>query len=191
MGGLAVWVIYTPMDERFCSTGCVSVAVNLCQGVQGYIQTGEEGYLITPAGGAGLESQHELVRLGGGREKRNTPSQAGGSGRRNNLTGDEDMFTWYDVDLDVDLDSEMAQQDEQFSDIEWEGYVADKVWQVEQILSSSQYLVDICCSNSWTRLLHGDVMGRRRARPSVTDPTVNISGQLEAGENINMSSSSN
>ena len=129
MGGLAVWVIYPAMDERFCSTGSVSVAVNLCQGVQGYIQTGEEGYLITPAGGAGLESQHEMVRLGAGREKRNTPSQAGGSGRRNNLTGDEDMFTWYDVDLD----SEMAQQDEQFSDIEWEGYVADKVWQVEQI----------------------------------------------------------
>ena len=85
--------------------------------------------MITPAGGGGasLESEHEIVRLSGGREKRNTDSQAGG-GRRNNLTGDEDMFTWYDVD--VDLDEEMAEQDQQFSDIEWEGYVADKVWQV-------------------------------------------------------------
>ena len=104
------------------------MAVNLCQGVQGYIQTGEEGYVITPAGGASLESEHEIVRLsgGGGREKRNSDSQAGG--RRNNLTGDEDLFTWYDVD--VDLDQEMAEQDDQFSDLEWEGYVADKVWQV-------------------------------------------------------------
>ena len=84
--------------------------------------------MITPAGGASLESEHEIVRLsgGGGREKRNSDSQAGG--RRNNLTGDEDLFTWYDVD--VDLDQEMAEQDDQFSDIEWEGYVADKVWQV-------------------------------------------------------------
>ena len=99
------------------------MAVNLCQGVQGYIQTGEEGYVITPAGGASLESEHEIMRLSGGlgREKRNTER------RRNNLTGDEDMFTWYDVDLD----EEMAEQDEQFSDMEWEGYVADKVWQVE------------------------------------------------------------
>ena len=104
------------------------MAVNLCQGVQGYIQTGEEGYVITPAGGASLESEHEIMRLSGGlgREKRNTESEAGGR-RRNNLTGDEDMFTWYDVDLD----EEMAEQDEQFSDMEWEGYVADKVWQVE------------------------------------------------------------
>ena len=99
------------------------MAVNLCHGVQGYIQTGEEGYVITPAGGPSLESEHEIVRLGGARDKRNTDSQAGG--RRSNLTGDEDMFTWYDVDLD----EEMAEQDQQFSDIEWEGYVADKVWQ--------------------------------------------------------------
>ena len=105
------------------------MAVNLCQGVEGYIQTGEEGYVITPsAGGASLEGEHEIVRLGGGRDKRNTDRQAGG--RRNNLTGDEDMFTWYDVD--VDLDEEMAQQDQQFSDMEWEGYVADSVWQVRQ-----------------------------------------------------------
>ena len=92
--------------------------------------------MITPAGGgaslASLESEHEMVRLTGGREKRNTESQAGG--RRSNLTGDEEMFTWYDVDLD----QEMAEQDEQFSDLEWEGYVADKVWQVKHcsILSS-------------------------------------------------------
>ena len=108
------------------------MAVNLCHGVQGYIQTGEEGYVITPAGGPSLESEHEIVRLGGARDKRNTDSQAGG--RRNNLTGDEDMFTWYDVDVDLDEEMEMAQQDEQFSDMEWEGYVADKVWQVDQIL---------------------------------------------------------
>ena len=38
------------------------------------------------------------------------------------------MFTWYEVDLD----EEMAEQAEQFSELEWEGYVADKVWQVEQ-----------------------------------------------------------
>ena len=134
MGGLAVWVrmrmkiVNLRLLTAYCD--CVSVAVNLCQGVQGYIQTGEEGYVITPAGGASLESEHEIMRLTGrgrdraGREKRNT-----GGRRRSNLTGDEDMFTWYDVDLD----EEMAEQDEQFSDMEWEGYVADKVWQVEQV----------------------------------------------------------
>ena len=41
------------------------------------------------------------------------------------LTGDEEMFTWYEVDLD----KEMEKQDE-LVDLEWEGYVADKVWQV-------------------------------------------------------------
>lgn len=41
------------------------------------------------------------------------------------LTGDEDMFTWYEVDLDT----EMEKQDK-LVDLEWEGYVADKVWQV-------------------------------------------------------------
>ena len=44
------------------------------------------------------------------------------------LTGDEDMFTWYEVDLD----KEMEKQDE-LADLEWEGYVADKVWQVSNI----------------------------------------------------------
>ena len=59
--------------------------------------------MITPAAGgtASLESEHEVVRVSGGREKRNTDSLAGG--KRNNLTGDEDMFTWYDVDVDLDL----------------------------------------------------------------------------------------
>ena len=120
------------------------MAVNLCQGVQGYIQTGEEGYVITPAGGASLESEHEIMRLSGsgsgraGREKRNTDREAGGR-RRNNLTGDEDMFTWYDVDLD----EEMAEQDEQFSDMEWEGYVADKVWQVEHLSISRDQMTNL------------------------------------------------
>ena len=44
------------------------------------------------------------------------------------LTGDEEMFTWYEVDLD----REMEKQDE-LVDLEWEGYVADKVWQVTSI----------------------------------------------------------
>ena len=52
------------------------------------------------------------------------------------FTGDEDMFTWYDVDpdqqSDVDLDEEMAKQDDDLADLEWEGYVADKVWQVTE-----------------------------------------------------------
>ena len=100
--------------------------MNLCQGVHGYIQAGEDGYVITPAGGGevSLESLHEVVRLGpgrGGRERR-----AASTDRNGSLTGDEDMFTWYDVDLD----EEMARQEEEFSNIEWEGYVADKVWQV-------------------------------------------------------------
>ena len=46
------------------------------------------------------------------------------------------MFTWYDVDpdqqSDVDLDEEMAKQDDDLADLEWEGYVADKVWQVTE-----------------------------------------------------------
>ena len=44
------------------------------------------------------------------------------------LTGDEDMFTWYEVDLD----EEMEKQDD-LADLEWEGYVADKVWQVSNM----------------------------------------------------------
>ena len=45
------------------------------------------------------------------------------------LTGDEEMFTWYEVDLD----REMEKQDV-LVDLEWEGYVADKVWQVTLLL---------------------------------------------------------
>ena len=105
----------------------VSVAVSLCQGINGYIQAGEDGYVISPASGGpvSLESQHEVVRLEQARtsrDRRNTQQDKG-----DNLTGDEEMFTWYDVDLD----EEMARQEEEFSNIEWEGYVADKVWQVE------------------------------------------------------------
>ena len=61
------------------------------------------------------------------------------------FTGDEDMFTWYDVDLDeqanVDLDEEMAKQDDDLADFEWEGYVADKVWQVTDMIQIKQELV--------------------------------------------------
>ena len=90
--------------------------MNLCHGVHGYIRAGAEGYVITPAGGdVGLESEHEITR-----DKRDT-------GQRDSLTGDEEMFTWYDVDLD----EEMAKQEEEFSNLEWEGYVADKVWQID------------------------------------------------------------
>ena len=62
------------------------------------------------------------------------------------LTGDEDMFTWYDVDLD----EEMAKHDE-LADLEWEGYVADKVWQVDLFLlvvKNIQYLLLVGLSSS-------------------------------------------
>ena len=37
----------------------------------------------------------------------------------------DDVFTWYEVDLD----QAMAGQDE-MAGLEWEGHVADRVWQV-------------------------------------------------------------
>ena len=59
------------------------------------------------------------------------------------LTGDEEMFTWYEVrhfseaqtlhahnHKKVDLDEALASQDE-LADLEWEGHVADKVWEVK------------------------------------------------------------
>ena len=38
---------------------------------------------------------------------------------------EDDVFTWYEVDLD----QAMAGQDE-LAGLEWEGHVADRVWQV-------------------------------------------------------------
>ena len=40
------------------------------------------------------------------------------------------MFTWYEVSLD----EEMAKQDD-LAHLEWEGYVADKVWQVSSMFN--------------------------------------------------------
>ena len=50
--------------------------------------------------------------------------------KEDSLTGDEDMFTWYEVSLD----EEMAKQDD-LAHLEWEGYVADKVWQVSSMFN--------------------------------------------------------
>ena len=111
-------------------TGSI-VALNLCNGLHGFIQTGNDGYVITPVDGGfkpGIESDHEIVRVKpltqmmepsilNQRTKRNSEI--------NDMTGDEGMFTWYETDLD----SEMEKQDD-LADLEWEGYVADKVWQV-------------------------------------------------------------
>lgn len=111
-------------------TGSI-VALNLCNGLHGFIQTGSDGYVIAPVDGPfkhGIESDHEMVRVKpitkvmepnilNKRTKRNSDI--------NDMTGDEGMFTWYEADLD----SEMEKQDD-LADLEWEGYVADKVWQV-------------------------------------------------------------
>ena len=79
----------------------------MCGGLAGYIQVGQQGYSIQPVlTSAGIESEHVMVRLdplltgmadvkdvtGKGREKREAPTA-----NRTGLTGDEDMFTWYEV----------------------------------------------------------------------------------------------
>ena len=115
-------------------TGSI-VALNLCNGLHGYIQTGNDGYVITPVDGGfkqGIESDHEIVRV----KKLTQMMEPGILNKRtkrnseiNDMTGDEGMFTWYEADLD----SEMEKQDD-LADLEWEGYVADKVWQVSLML---------------------------------------------------------
>jgi len=116
------------------------VAVNICDGMTGYIQAGVDGYVIEPVQGdfSNIESEHVLTRLPPNtktgsvnedviRKKRDIGGVANASQAKDDaLTGDEDMFTWYEVDLD----ETMASQDE-LADLEWEGHVADKVWEVK------------------------------------------------------------
>ena len=84
-----------------------SVAVNVCgNGLAGVIQLSKEGFSIQPVNeGVGIEGQHILWRLPSrlnltdpdgkkeGRRKRQTSENKTGE----SLTGDEDMFTWYEV----------------------------------------------------------------------------------------------
>ena len=46
-------------------TGSI-VALNLCNGLHGFIQTGKDGYVITPVKGdfsPGIETEHELLKI--------------------------------------------------------------------------------------------------------------------------------
>ena len=84
-----------------------SVAVNVCgNGLAGVIQLSKEGFSIQPVNeGVGIEGQHILWRLPSRpnltdpdgkkdmRRKRQTSENKTGE----SLTGDEDMFTWYEV----------------------------------------------------------------------------------------------
>ena len=158
-------------------TGSI-VALNLCNGLHGFIQTGNDGYVITPVEGGfkqRIESGHEIVRVKpisrpvepdtmNKRRKRNSEIDE--------MTGDEGMFTWYEADLD----SEMEKQDD-LADLEWEGYVADKVWQVSLIfyflLKHRIYINSLC---SWTRPQPEGKTLNRKVKLCATDPTVNISG---------------
>ena len=84
-----------------------SVAVNVCGGgLAGVIQLANEGFSIQPEKeGNGIESAHLVSRLpsrasltkpeGKDRKKRQTASSGNKTGE--SLTGDEDMFTWYEV----------------------------------------------------------------------------------------------
>ena len=77
-------------------------------GLAGVIQLSKEGFSIQPVNeGVGIEGQHILWRLPSrlnltdpdgkkeGRRKRQTSENKTGE----SLTGDEDMFTWYEVGL--------------------------------------------------------------------------------------------
>ena len=111
-------------------TGSI-VALNLCNGLHGFLQTGNDGYVITPVDGGfkkGIESDHEIVRvkpITGMMEPKISNKRPKRNSEINEMTGEEGMFTWYEADLDA----EMEKQDD-LADLEWEGYVADKVWQV-------------------------------------------------------------
>jgi hypothetical protein len=126
------------------------VAVNVCGGLEGVIQVGSQGFSIRPAGGAaGLEGEHllallpprgqadteEVDRNNMERRKRESPEDPANS-TADPLTGDEDMFTWYEVGPatptlhQVDLDSAMAAADP-LADLEETGHPADRVWQVK------------------------------------------------------------
>ena len=129
----------------------ISVALNICNGLNGFIQAGDDGYVIAPSQySVSIESEHDLIKVTpikqiepyGKRKRRQVEEQR----KDDSLTGDEDMFTWYDVDLD----EEMAKHDE-LADLEWEGYVADKVWQVDLFLlvvKNIQYLILVGLSSS-------------------------------------------
>ena len=136
-------------------TGSI-VALNLCNGLHGFVQTGNDGYVITPIDGGfkhGIESEHEIVRVQPiprgfkfERKKRTVEKKpAKNLTKDGDFTGDEDIFTWYEVDLD----EEMAKQDD-LADLEWEGYVADKVWQVSMmfyfLLKILKFILSLC---SW------------------------------------------
>ena len=117
----------------------ISVALNVCNGLYGLIQTGQDGYMITPVDNHihHIEAEHKLIRVNPiqrnemVQDRHINKREVKGNLRKVNeeaLTGDEEMFTWYEVDLD----REMEKQDE-LVDLEWEGYVADKVWQVTSL----------------------------------------------------------
>ena len=126
--------------------------MNVCgNGLAGVIQLSKEGFSIQPVNeGVGIEGQHILWRLPSRlnltdpdgkkdmRRKRQTSENKTGE----SLTGDEDMFTWYEVGKpisqgtsgymsahQVDLDESLAAADN-LADLEDTGHVADKVWQV-------------------------------------------------------------
>ena len=121
------------------------MAVSVCGGLEGIIQVGSEGYTIQPAHTNRLiEGEHLVSKLQSHqhyvqtnkddvlqREKRDALS-----GTREPLTGDEDMFTWYEVRYEstthhrqVDLDESMAAADP-LTELEETGHAVDKVWQV-------------------------------------------------------------
>ena len=84
------------------------VAVNVCGGLEGIIQVGSEGYTIQPAPSSKVtEGEHLVSKLQSLqhyvqtskddemqtlREKRDVLNRT-----TEPLTGDEDMFTWYEV----------------------------------------------------------------------------------------------
>lgn len=50
------------MNSKSCS---ISVALNVCNGLHGLIQTGQDGYMITPVDNHNhdIESEHEVTRV--------------------------------------------------------------------------------------------------------------------------------
>ena len=84
-----------------------SVAVNVCgNGLAGVIQLSKEGFSIQPVNeGVGIEGQHILWRLPSrlnltdpdGKKDRRRKRQTSENKTGESLTGDEDMFTWYEV----------------------------------------------------------------------------------------------
>ena len=59
-------LIFTKICFQIKSTYTNIVALNLCNGLNGFIQSGNEGYVITPVGKEtdwNIESEHEIIRV--------------------------------------------------------------------------------------------------------------------------------